>query len=35
MGDVLEVVVVLSYELTLERGRDENARGEIGGFENG
>ena len=35
MGDVLKVVVVLSDELALERGWDDDARGEIGGFENG
>ena len=35
MGDVLKVVVVLSDELALERGWDNDARGEIGGFENG
>ena len=35
MGYVLKVVVVLSDELALERGWDKDARGEIGGFENG
>ena len=35
MGDVLKVVVVLSDELALERGWDENARGKVGGLEDG
>ena len=35
MGYVLKVVVVLSVELALERGWDDDARGEIGGLEDG
>ena len=35
MGYVLKVVVVLSDELALERGWDDDARGEVGGLENG
>jgi hypothetical protein len=33
--DVLQVVVVLGDENVAERGRDENARREVGGFEHG
>ncbi len=33
VGDVLQVVVVLRDENVAERGRDENARREVGGFE--
>ncbi len=35
VGYVLEVGVVLTDELCLVRGWDQNARGEVGGFENG
>ncbi len=35
MGDMLKVVVVLSDELALERGWDDDARGDIGGLEDG
>ncbi len=35
MGYVLKIVVVLSDELALERGWDEDARGDIGGLEDG
>ena len=35
MGYVLKIVVVLSDELALEREWDEDARGEIGGLEDG
>ena len=35
VGDMLKVVMVLSDKLALERGWDENARGKVGGLEDG
>ncbi len=35
MRDVLQVVVVSGDENVAKRGRDENARRKIGGFEDG